>query len=132
MRRCFLILILLPALLAGCNSTEPARPQPIVGVPPIEPLEPAGPGYVAPRGMSRAQVYALLEDRSRATNEALEAKEEQERQEKERRRSEWPDIYLGGSLYWYDGYCGPYYHGGYHHGHCWPWYGHYGVYHGHW
>jgi len=114
------------ALLAGCNSTRPVQPKPIVIERHVEPQAPDDANYVAPQGMSRAQVYAMLEERSRATDEALEAKERQKRQvQQRRRRSDRLNIYLGAPLYWRHGYYGPYYHG-----HCWPWHGHHhgGVY----
>ena len=124
MRRYFFTSIILLALLAGCNSTEPVQPKPIVIERHIEPQEPDDPNYVAPQGMSRAQVYAMLEERSRATNEAREAKEQQKRQAQRPRRSDRLSIYLGNPLYQPYGYYRPYYYG-----HCRPWHGHrHGVY----
>jgi len=69
--------------------------------------------------MTRVEVYAMLEERSRATNEALEARERQRRQARWRPRVDRLNIYLGEPLYWNHGY----------YGHCWPWHGHHG--HGH-
>jgi len=128
MRRCFFTSVTLLALLAGCNSTSPVQPEPIVIVRHIEPQEPDDPNYVAPKGMSRAEVYNMLEERGRVAQEALEAKE---RQEKPRPRRDRLNIYLGDPFYRPYGYYRPYYYG-----HCWPWHGHrhghHGIYLRHW
>jgi len=131
MRQCIFIAMLLPALLAGCTSTTPVQPKPIPIVRRIEPQAPEDSSYVAPQGMSRAEVYSMLEERAKETNEALEAKERQTRQKRTRRSTDRLNIYLGTPLYWHYGYHRPY-----HYGHCWPWHGHghrhYGVHWGHW
>lgn len=130
MSRCLIAAIILLALLAGCNSTETVQtvqPSPVVIVPPIEPQEQEpddDPHYVAPKGMTRAEVYAMLEERSQATNDALEAKERQKRQARRRPRLDRVNIHLGSPVYWHHGYYGPYYYD-----HCWPWHGRH--WHGH-
>jgi hypothetical protein len=126
MRHCIFASIILLALLAGCNSTKPVQPKPIGIVRRIEPQTPDTPNYVAPQGMSRAEVYDMLEERARATNEAVEAKERQSRQKQTRRSTDRLNIYLG-APYWHYGYHRPYYYG-----HCWPWHGHHGAYRRHW
>ena len=93
MRRCFITSIILLALLAGCSSTTPVQPKPVVIVRHIETQEPDDPNYVAPQGMSRAEVYDMLEERGRVAHEALEAKERQRRPEPRPRRDRL-NIYL--------------------------------------
>ncbi len=121
MRRCFFTSSILLALLVGCNSTEPVQPKPTVIVRHIEPREPDDPNYVAPKGMTRVEVYDMLEERAGATREALDARERQRRPEPWRRRSRL-NIYLGDPLYRPYGYHRPYYYG-----HCWPWHRHHGI-----
>ena len=116
-RGIFTVIILL-ALLTGCNSPEPMQPRPTVTVPYVEPeATDDDASYVAPRGMTRAEVYAMLEERSRETREALEAKKRRDR------RPRWDpvDVHLGVPLYWHYGY----------YDHCWSWYGHPRPWHGH-
>ncbi len=121
MRHCFYTSIIFLALPAGCNSTRPVQPTPIVIVRPIEIQTPDDPNYVAPQGMSRAEVYDMLDERSRVAQAALEAKEQQKRQTHTRRRDRL-NIYLGDPLYRPYGYYRPYYHG-----HCRPWHRHHGI-----
>ena len=126
MRYCIFASSVLLALLAGCSSTKPVQPKPIGITRGIEPQTSDTSKYVAPQGMNRAEVYDLLDERSEATNKALEAKERQSRQKKTRRSVDRFNIYLGAPS-WHYGYHRPYYYG-----HCRPWYGHHHVYHRHW
>ena len=126
MRHCIFASIVLLALLAGCSSTEPVQPKPVGITRRIEPQSHGSSNDVAPQGMSRAEVYDMLDERSRATNKALEAKERQSQRKQVRRSTDRLNIYLG-APYWHYGYHRPY-----HYGHCWPWYGHHRVYHRHW